>query len=145
MMDPRMAKRELRKCKEEGKRALSEYDKHQRSMAMTEAGMLKLQKRIGALDAKMRSCPRPHADAFPSEAEILRCSARLEQLKDERTKLAVEYRDLTSVIMHHKLDMVKLAAQIEKLRRSQRNLEAVAAGQNPASGFEGGLFYISGT
>ena len=45
-----------------------------------------------------------------------------------------------SLVASNRMAMVKLGQQIETLRRSQSNLQAVAKGENPACGWQGGVY-----
>lgn len=77
-----------------------------------------------------------------TDADIAEREAKLDALMAERAENMNRRRDLVSNVASNRMAMIPLLQQIEGLRRTQRNLQAVLEGRSPATGWEGGVYRV---
>jgi hypothetical protein len=135
---------QLDAVREEGKRALLEYGEHELKMKQAEADKTMIEARVSAIDRASAEllAAKPNPEFFGTSQDLAVWRSKLDELAAKRMEFMTEVRGLNSIISTERTAAIKLAHQIEGLRHSARNLEAVVEGRSPASGFEGGVYRV---
>jgi hypothetical protein len=135
---------DLAKIQQQGKQRLAEYEEHAQRKAQAEMELAGLDREVNRIDEQMANLIplKPSGDRFATMAELRDWKAQTDDFRTQRMHLMRKRLALGSNIATERTTMINLLKEIEGLRRSQRNLEEVAAGRNPASGWEGGVFRV---
>jgi chromosome segregation ATPase len=147
MMSPNEARLQLAVIQAEGAECQKRYHQHVEAMKRTELEIATLKTRITAIDEAVAELGKWQSGAtvsFSPPSAVASWQAQADKLSAERMQLCRQILTLKSVVASNRMDGLKLAKRLEELRRSQRNLEEVAAGRNPAKGWEGGVYYVIG-
>ena len=147
MMNANEARLKLAVIQAEGAECQKRYHQHVEAMKRTELEIAMLKNRIAAIDEATAELAKWQSGAtvsFSPPSAVASWQAQADKLSAERMQLCRQILTLKSVVASNRMDALKLAKRIEELRRSQRNLEEVAAGRNPAKGWEGGVYYVIG-
>ena len=147
MMSANKARLQLAAIQAEGAECQQRYHQHVEAMKRTELEIAMLKTRITAIDEATAELTKWQSGAtvsFSPPSAVASWQAQADKLSAERMQLCRQILTLKSVVASNRMDGLKAAKRIEELRRSQRNLEEVAAGRNPAKGWEGGVYYVIG-
>jgi hypothetical protein len=147
MMSANEARLKLAVIQAEGGECQKRYHQHVEAMKRTELEIATLKNRIAAIDEATAELGKWQSGAtvsFSPPSAVASWQAQADKLSAERAGLCRTIMQLKSVVESNRMDALKAAKRIEELWRSQRNMEALASGGNPASGWEGGVTYITG-
>lgn len=131
----------------EGDECQQRYRQHVEGLNKAELQIAELKSRQTGIDqavAKLDEWQRGAAESFVPASAVAAWQTQSEKLAEERMQLGRRILNLKSVAGSNRMAALKLSLRIEELHRAQRNMEVLARGGNPASGWQGGVSFVSG-
>ena len=137
------AARQLAEVCATGKRFTKEFDEGTLTMNVLAGKIREKDIEAASLRARIEELEAPGEgfasnDPIPSKTMI-----KIDQLRQQLNSVIEERRNLKAIHEQLRFRLIKVARSIEELMYAQRNLEAIAKGENPASGPVGGVYRVS--
>jgi chromosome segregation ATPase len=133
--------RELRKVNEQGKRCQTDFTKAEIAVNSMQMEIAKVEVQVSQIDGNIRQLTRLPGEFDTDIPKAAR--EKVDKLQAQRARLMKERFELKAAQARSRMQAVQLAEQIQRLRRSQRNLTAVVEGRDPAEGPKGSVNYVS--
>lgn len=143
MMEQREAREQLKQVNDAGKRFTAEFHEGERTMHVLAGKIQEKDIEAAGLRAHIEELEAPGEGFASNDPLPTSVTIKINSLRQQLTDIIETRKHLKAVEGQTRLRLIKVAKSIEELEFARKNLEALAKGEDPASGPVGGIYRVT--